>query len=412
MEFQQVPATAVPAGHPTLSAFRHRTFRLYFFGQLISLFGTWSQSLAISWLVWRLTHSPAWLGIISFTIQFPMLLFGLPGGWAADRFDRRRTLALMQGLCMLQAILLGWLTITGKITLWQVVALSAMLGTIYAFEFPLRQSFIADMVGKGDLLNAVSLNSAMFHGTRILGPTAAGFIVAWKGEGVCFFLNAATFLFLIGALLLISGRELIPVKPESASIVSSISEGLAFALKMPETRLALILTGIVAPFGMAYIALLPIFADRIYYGGAMELGWMMGASGIGAFLGALWLAGRRSQKRLLVLAAGVSVLFSLAIIVFSRLPTILTALPMLAVAGFFITIHFSAINTLLQQDVPDHMRGRMMSVFTTVAMGISPFGFLLAGFIAREIGAPMTMTLFGAICLVASSVIWVKARAA
>lgn len=410
MELPQIPATPIPAGHPTLSAFRHRNFRLFFVGQSISLIGTWSQILAVSWLVWRLTHSAAWLGAINFTVQVPMLLFGLPGGWAADRFDRLRALTLMQVLCMLQAILFGGLTLTGRVTLWQVVTLSAILGTVYAFEFPLRLAFVTDMVGRRDLLNAVSLNSAMFHGTRIVGPSIAGFIVAWKGEGICFLFNAATFLFLIAGLLLIRRRELVSVPAESAPLLPSIAEGLRFAWRKGPLRRALVLIGIVTTFGMAYIVLLPVFADQVYGGGSVELGWMMGASGIGALLGALWLAGRRSHERLLSLAAGTSVLFSIAIVAFSHLPTLWSAMPVLAVAGFFLTIHISSINTLLQEDTPDHIRGRMMSVFATVAGGIAPFGFLLAGFVAREIGAPLTMAIFGAVCLIAGTVIWLKAR--
>lgn len=410
MELQEIPAPAVKAIHPTFLAFRHRNFRLFFVGQSISLIGTWSQILAVSWLVWRLTHSAAWLGVVNFTMQLPMLLLGLPGGWAADRFDRLRALTLMQTLCILQAILLGALTITGRITLWQVVALSAMLGTIYAFEFPLRLSFVTDMVGRPDLLNAVSLNAAMFHGTRTVGPAIAGFIVAWKGEGICFFFNAATFLFLIVGLLLVRRRELVPVAASPAPFGPSIAEALRFAWKRKTMRRALLLIGIVTTFGMAYIVLLPVFADQVYGGGSVELGWLMGASGVGALAGALWLAGRRSRERLLPLAAGASVLFSAAIIAFGHLPALLSAMPLLAVAAFFLTIHISSINTLLQEDVPDQMRGRMMSIFATVAAGIAPFGFLLAGFVAREIGAPLTMTLFGSVCLVAGSIVWLTSR--
>lgn len=410
MEIPELPQASSIARHPTFSAFQHRNFQLYFLGQGLSLVGTWSQSLAISWLVWRLTHSAAWLGIIGFILQFPMLLFGLPGGWAADRFDRRRSLILLQALSLLQALILASLTLSGHVTLLQLLILSALLGTIYAFEFPMRQSLIMDMVGRRHLLNAISLNAAMFHASRIAGPMLAGWIVAWKGEGICFLFNAVTFLFFIAALMRMRQGELIAVRHEEAPIIISIVEGLRYAHKNAEARLAFILLAFVATIGMAVLSLFPIFADRIYQGGAVEFGWMMAASGLGALTGALWLAGRQSNARLLALSAGVSVLFSLSLILFAHLPSLGIALPVLAASGFFLTVHFSSINTLLQRDVPDRLRGRMMSLFTTVAMGLSPIGILIIGFVAREIGAPLTTTIVGAVCLIAATLVWLKAR--
>ena len=412
MEIQEASSlSAVPPKHSVLSAFRHKNFRTFFTGQTISLIGTWSQSLALSWLVWRMTHSAAWLGVIGFTVQFPMLIFGLPGGWAADRFDRRRSLLLMQILCMLQATLLAALTLAGAVTLWQVFALSVMLGTVYAFEFPLRQSFVMDMVGKRDLLNAVSLNAGMIHATRAVGPVAAGAIIAWKGEGICFLFNAATFLALIVALMMIDPKSLIPTKQGSSAIFSSIHEGLSFMRRQPHARMGLILTAAVSVIGMSYIPLMPIYADVIFKGGSVELGWMMGSSGVGALLGAIWLAGRGSSERLLTLSAAAAVLFSMALMAFSQMPSIWLGLPLLSAVGFFATVHFSCINTLLQQKVPDNLRGRAMSIFTTIAMGLAPFGILVAGFLAQKIGAPHTALALGFFCMVSSAAIWVKARA-
>ncbi len=411
MEIEEsAPIKAGPLSHPTLSAFRHKNFRLFFTGQTISLVGTWSQSLALSWLVWRLTKSAAWLGIIGFTVQFPMLLFGLPGGWAADRFDRLRSLTLMQTLCMLQAILLAALTLMGLVTLWQVFALSVMLGTVYAFEFPLRQSFVMDMVGKRDLLNAVSLNAAMIHATRVAGPVAAGAVIAWKGEGVCFLFNAATFLALIAALCMINRAELVPAPSERTTMLRSIGEGLGFMKRQPHARMGLILTAFVSVIGMSYIPLMPIFADVIFKGGSVELGWMMGSSGTGALLGALWLAGRRSAERLLTLSAAAAVLFSITLIAFSQMPSISLGLPLLGAVGFFVTIHYSSVNTLLQQKVPNNLRGRAMSIFTTIAMGLAPFGILAAGFTAKFIGAPKTLLILGVLSLIPSAAIWTRAR--
>ncbi|HPQ80211.1 MAG TPA: MFS transporter [bacterium] len=412
MEIQEAaPLSPTRKLHPALSAFRHRNFRIFFTGQTVSLIGTWSQSLALSWLVWRITHSPAWLGVIGFTVQFPMLLFGLAGGWAADRFDRRYSLILMQTLCMLQAIVLAALTLSNMVTLWQIFSLSVMLGIVYAFEFPLRQTFVMDMVGKRDLLNAVSLNAGMIHSTRIAGPVAAGAIVAWKGEGICFLFNALTFLSLIAALAMIDPKSLIPAQREPSNMFSSIREGLGFMNRQPKAKMGLILTAAVSIIGMSYIPLMPIYADLIFDRGSVGLGWLMGSSGAGALLGALWLAGRSSSEKLLTLSCAAATLFSVALMVFSQMPSIWLGMPLLSAVGFFATIHYSTINTLLQHNVPDKLRGRAMSIFTTIAMGLAPFGILTSGLTAKFLGAPTTALLLGTGCLIASTAIWIKARA-
>ncbi|MFH0798928.1 MAG: MFS transporter [Pseudomonadota bacterium] len=410
MELQEISSLPVEIKHPTFHAFRHRNFRLFFAGQSISLIGTWSQSLAISWLVWRLTHSAAWLGIIGFAIQFPMLILGLPGGVAADRFDRLRSLTLMQVLCMLQAVILSVLTLFGVVRLWEVVVLSAMLGAVYSFEFPIRQSFVMDMVGRNDMLNAASLNAAMFHGMRIVGPMAAGFIVAWKGEGVCFLFNAATFLALIVALMMVDRKELVHVRAESAPMFDSIRGGIRHMMGEPHTKTALLLVAVISVVGMPFVNLLPIFADSIFGGRSVALGWLMGASGAGALSGALWLAKRRTSKGLLTLSARSATIFSLSTIAFSQLKVIWAASVALAVSGFFLTMVVSSVNTLIQHGTPDHLRGRMMSLFTIAFMGLAPFGSLVGGFVAQEIGAPLTVAACGAACTLAGAAIWIKAR--
>lgn len=393
-----------------LKAFHHKNFLLFFVGQSISLIGTWSQTLAISWLVWRLTSSAVWLGAIGFMLQIPMLILGIPGGVIADRYDRLRLLTLAQILCMIQAVLLAMLTIFGIVKLWEVVILSVFLGSVYAFEFPLRQAFVMDMVGKKDLLNAVSLNAAMIHGTRIAGPVAAGVIVAWKGEGTCFLFNAATFIALISALLVMDRSKLIIVKTEHKSFRHSISEMFLHSRSEPNSRFSLILVGVVTLFGFPYVTLLPIFADRVYGGGAVYLGWLMGASGTGALLGALWLARRRTSSRLILLSCKTAILFSAAIILFSQQKSIWMALPTLALAGFFLTITFSGTNTILQHHAPDHLRGRMMSMYTIAFMGFTPFGSLIGGFLAHFLGAPYAMSLCGACCFILCGFIFLKVK--
>lgn len=400
-----------PRGHFMFRAFKHKNFGLFFTGQSVSLIGTWSQGLAISWLVWRITHSASWLGFINFVVQFPILILGLVGGFAADRFDRHRGLAILQIMCMLQATALALLTLTGRITLWQIVILSIFLGIVYSFEFPFRLAFVQDMVGREDLLNAISLNAAMIHSTRMMGPVVAGFVVALFGEGICFLFNAATFLALIIALLCMNRQKLYYTRYQRMPMWHSIAEGLRHIWSVKNARYSIILVAVVSIFGMPFIALLPIFADEIFKGGALHLGWMMGASGFGSLVGALWLARRNSHEGLLNLAARSSFIFSLGIVAFAfsnRLPLTLAAL---AIASFFLTITFASINTLLQHTAPDRLRGRIVSLFSTAFMGFAPIGSLLGGFLAREIGASHTVALCGATCAASAVLVWIKAGA-
>lgn len=398
--------------HSIFRAFRHRNFLLFFTGQSISMVGTWSQILAISWLVWGLTGSAFWLGMANFANQLPMLLFGLIGGVAADRFDRLKALNLMQILCMLQAIVLGIITYKGVVELWHIILLSTLLGVVYAFEFPIRLTFVADMVGKEDLLNAVSLNAAMFHSARILGPVAAGMIVTWKGESTCFMFNAATFLFLITALFFIkrSTLEIQSSSNKDTKLIPAIMEGLRHMWGNRESRLALILVAFISGIGMQFTTLMPIFADQVYKGSAIHLGGIMGIGGIGSLSGALWLARRKSHNNLLNIGLVASIVFSIAISIFSLIDNFYFAMPAITIAGFFLTIFFSSINTLLQRATPDNLRGRIMSLFTITFVGFMPFGSLFAGIMASEIGAQLTLFACGVICLLVGVAARLKSR--
>lgn len=389
-------------------ALKNHNFRLFATGQFISIIGTWSQMLAVSWLVWKMTGSEAWLGAINFINQIPFLFFGLLGGFAADRFNRLNSLVAMEILCLLQALLLGILTLTGVVQLWQVAALSAVLGIVYSFEFPIRHAFVADTVEKDDLLSAISLNVAMFHGGRIVGPALAGIIVAWKGEGACFTFNAATFIFLIVALLMIDRKCLPDFKINDESIFESIKDGLRYFKNSKQSRLAIYMVLNLSVFGMTFIALMPAFADKVLGGSSLELGWLMSAGGLGSLSGALWMAARKDPDGLGRTSINTSFLFSIAIIAFSLSKILFVAAAFLLVAGFFLTASFSGITTLLQKDSPVHLRGRVMSVFTTAFMGLSPFGSLLAGITAKKIGSPLTITSCGLICAVFSAwIYWV-----
>lgn len=390
----QEPAVYEGKWH-ALRAFRHRNFALFFTGQTVSLFGTWSQSLAMSWLVWRITDSAIWLGVIGFTIQFPMLILGLLGGVFADRHDRLKMLVFLQTLCMLQAIILATLTLTHNVELWHIFALGVMLGSIYAFEFPTRQAFIMDMVGKSDLLTAVSLQAATVHATRMAGPMIAGFIVAWKGEGICFLFNAFTFLALIGALMFVDRKKLITQERTSEPFWDSIKEGLRYLKDARELKLAIALMGFVALFCMPLVYIMPIFADQIFGGTSIELGWLMGAGAGGSLIGAMYLANRKTSYGLLHMASIALGLAGIALIVFSHLETFWVALIVVGISNMMMTITISSSITLLQHLAPNRLRGRMVSFFTTVFMGFAPFGSIVGGFSSEYIGAPKTILLCG-----------------
>ncbi len=410
MEIRESARADEPKLSRALAAFRHRNFRLFYIGQSISLIGTWSQTIALSWLVWRLSGSSFWLGFTGFAVQIPMLLFGLVGGAAADRFDRHRALIITQSLCMIQAVTLAILTITGVVTLPQVIGLAFFLGIVYAFEFPQRQAFVMDMVGKRDLLNAISLSAAMLHATRIVGPVAAGFIVGLAGEGICFAFNAATFVALIVALLTIDRSTLIHQHKRKEPFFAAIREGLAYMIREPSVKLALAIMATVSVAGFPFVALMPIFADEVYGGGAMQLGWLMGASATGALAGAGVLAYIRDTDGLLLLSGKATCAFGLALIVFSRLTEIWMGMAVLVLIGFSLTLIFAPINTLLQHTAPDHLRGRMMSLFTISFMGMAPFGSLFGGTAAKFIGAPNTILVGASICLLFGIFAWGEAR--
>ncbi|MBN1283017.1 MAG: MFS transporter [Proteobacteria bacterium] len=407
------PAPAIPGTALRGGAFRalaHRNFALFFWGQFISIVGTWSQMLAVSWLIWRMTGSALWLGIANFALHVPCIFLGLPAGHIADRHDRLRLLTFMQALCMLQAILLAWLTLTGAVKLWQVIGLGFFLGSVYAFEMPIRQAFVMDLVGKRDLLGAISLVAAMFHFTRMLGPTVAGAIVAWKGEGVCFAFNAVTFLALIAALMLVRRGQMHSPARTTEPMLRSIKEGLREAKRITDAIPSLALVALLAGIGMQFTTLLPMFADRVLHGGAVELGWLMGASGAGSLAGALWLARRKSSEGLFPLTARMAILFSATLILLGLISSFIAALPAIFMMGLTLTIAFSCVGTLLQNEAGDHMRGRMMSLYTVTFMGFFPFGSLAAGILARSYGSQATISGAGIICLIASAAIWGKAR--
>lgn len=379
-------------------ALRHRNYRLFFSGQIISLVGTWMQSVAQSWLVYRLTGSPLLLGLVGFAGQFPVFLFASIGGLVADRYSRHRVVIATQSSAMVLAFILSALTLHGHIQVWQIMVLASCLGLVNAFDIPARQAFIVEMVHSGDLINAIALNSSMVNGARVLGPAIAGVTVAAIGEGWCFFANAVSYTAVIVGLLLmiVQPRERIE---HATSGLESIKEGFQFVARTGPIRALLLLLGLVSLTGMPYAVLMPIFADQILHGGARGLGVLMGASGVGALAGTLTLAAKREVRGLGRWISFASAGFGVSMICFALSRSFPLSVAMLVPVGFSMMLQMSSSNTLIQTMVPDVLRGRVMAVYSMMFMGMAPIGALLAGAIAHRIGAPHTVALGGLTCL-------------
>jgi MFS family permease len=375
----------------TLRALEHRNFQLFFGGQLISLIGTWMQNVAQAWLVYKLTGSSLLLGSVGFASQFPVFLAAPLGGMVADRYNRHRVVIATQTASMMLAFILAGLTIAQRITIPEIFIIAALLGIVNAFDIPGRQAFLVEMVGKEHLINAIALNSSMFNGARIIGPAIAGILVARIGEGWCFFANAVSYIAVIIGLLMmrVQPRTHLPAGPALAHVI----EGFQFVKNTAPIRALLLLLGLVSLVAMPYTVLMPIFADRILHGGARGLGILMGATGVGALLGALTLATRTG-----VYGLGRWVTFSCAgfavfLVAFALSRIFWLSTVLLVPVGFCMMLQMSSSNTLIQAMVPDHLRGRVMSVYSMMFMGMAPFGALLGGLVADRMGAPLAVIM-------------------
>jgi len=385
----------------TLRALRYRNFQLFFAGQLISLVGTWMQNVAQSWLIYRMTGSSLLLGTVGFAGQIPVFLVAPLGGIVADRYNRHRIVITTQTASMMLALVLAWLTLTGTIAAWHIVMLSVLLGLVNAFDIPARQSFIVEMVSKADLMNAIALNSSMFNSARMIGPAVAGILVAIIGEGWCFFANGISYLAVIAGLLMM---RLTPVNPKTHtdSTFESLLEGFRFARNAPPIRWLLVLLALSSLVGTPYTVLMPIFAGEILHRGPQGLGILMGAAGVGALLAALALAARtglRGLGRWIVLACGG---FGVSLVLFAFSRSFWLSVILLVPTGYALMVQMGSTNTLLQSMTPDHMRGRMMALYTMMFMGMAPFGALLAGGAAHRFGAPASVAASGLLCIVAA----------
>jgi MFS family permease len=394
-----LPQSGAPARGPgVLRALSHRNFQLFFGGQLISLIGTWMQTVAQSWLVYRLTGSSVLLGTVAFAGQIPVLLLAPIGGTLADRHNRRNIVIATQISAMLLALILAILTLTGRIHVWHIAVMGALLGVVNAFDIPARQSFLVEMVGKDDLMNAIALNSSMFNGARMIGPAVAGLLVVSIGEGWCFFVNSVSYLAVIAGLLMM---RLAPRRrpDRTASTLESIVEGFRYARRTGPIRSLLLLVGLVSLVGLPYTVLMPVFADAILHGGAKGLGILMGASGVGALLGALTLANRTGLKGLGTWAASAAAGFGIGLILFSLSRWFWLSAILLVATGFCMMLQMACTNTLLQSMVPDRLRGRVMALYSMMFIGMAPFGALFAGLVASRLGAPITVATGGAVCV-------------
>jgi MFS family permease len=389
-------------------ALRHRNFQLFFSGQLISLIGTWMQTVAQSWLVYRLTGSGLKLGAVGFASQIPVFLFAPIGGIVADRSHRKHVVIATQVASMLLAFVLAALTLTHRVQVWHVFVLAALLGVVNAFDIPGRQSFLVDMVGKEDLMNAIALNSSMFNGARVIGPAVAGVLVARLGEGWCFFVNGVSYIAVIIGLMLMDVHAPPRVSGKGSPLEHMI-EGFQFVSRTAPIRALMLLLGVVSVTGMPYVVLMPIFADKILHDGGQEfatligshdlgavrLGILMGSAGVGALLGALTLAVRSGVKGLgtwiSVCCAGFG--FSLMLFAFSK--SFWLSVLLLLPVGYFIMLQMAASNTLIQVMVPDALRGRTMAVYSMMFMGMAPIGALLGGALSDRLGAAMTVAIGG-----------------
>ena len=385
----------------TFSAFSYRDFRLFWFGQVISLSGTWMQSVAQGWLVYSLTKSPLSLGMVAAAASLPILFFSLFGGVIADRYPKRTLLLLTQGLSIIPAVLLGVLTGSGMVTVWHVAALAALLGTINALDIPVRQSFLAEMVGKGHIVNAIALNSAAFNGARIIGPVIAGMAISTLGIPACFYLNALSFVAVIVALYRIETKG--EIRTASEGLRRDFMNGIRFVIGSREIRHVFSLIAVFSIIGLPYISFLPVFAAEVFHEGAKGLGFLVGSSGIGALSAALNIAARgdiRNKPRFMSLT---SLCFSAALLVFSLSGTFWVSLIAIMAAGWGMVSYLAAANSFIQISVPDELRGRVMSVYSLVFLGTVPIGNAIMGVIADGLGTPRAVTLSGAICLCAAA---------
>ncbi len=374
----------------TLRALGHRNFRLFFAGQVVSVTGTWMESVAQAWLVYRLTGSSVLLGTVTFAAQIPILILSPLGGHLADRFSRRKLLVATQTASMVIALTLAWLTLTGRTQIWELICLAALLGTVNAIDIPTRQSFLVEMVGREDMINAIALNSTMFNLARMAGPAIAGLLVARIGEGWCFFGNGISYIAVISGLLRMRLEPFQP-RPATGSAIANIRDGFRYGAETMPIRSILFQLACLSFFGAPVTVLMPIFAGQVFGRGAQGFGFLVASIGLGASTGALLLASRRDVQGLSGWLAGGGIGLPMAVAAFSACRAFPLSCALLFIAGFCMMVQVGASNTLIQSMAAEEYRGRVMSLYSMMFIGVTPLGALTAGFVARHLGAPNTL---------------------
>ncbi|HXY42461.1 MAG TPA: MFS transporter [Vicinamibacteria bacterium] len=381
-------------------ALSHRNYRLFFAGQGTSLVGTWITRIATSWLIYRLTGSAAMLGIVGFAGQVPTFLLAPVAGVLVDRWSRYRLLVVTQVLSMLQSFALAALALSGTIRVTHVLLLSCLQGLINAFDTPARQAFVVEMIeDRQDLANAIALNSSMVNGARLVGPSVAGVLIAAAGEGWCFFADGVSYLAVIASLLMMRLLPT-PARGRDQDVLAELRDGVRYAFGFAPIRSVLLLLALISLMGMPYTVLMPLMAGRVLNGGPHTLGFLMGATGVGALSGAVYLASRRSVVGLGRVIPAAAALFGAGLIAFSASRSVALSLALMVVTGSGFMVQMASSNTIIQTIVREDMRGRVMAFYTMAFMGTAPFGSLLAGALAARIGAPRTILVGGCACIV------------
>jgi MFS family permease len=389
-------------------SFQYRNYRLFFTGQGISLIGTWMQRIAMPWLVYHITGSALLLGVVGFAGQIPTFLLSPVAGVLTDRLNRYYVLIFSQIVAMLQALALTWLYYSGNIQVWHIVILSVIMGCFNAFDVPSRQSFVIDLVEKKeDLGNAIALNSLMFNGARIIGPSVAGVLLATAGEGICFLANAISYLFVIGSLFMMKVPTRKKAK-DNARIMEDMREGFKYAFGFPPIKYIILLLGIVSLMTMTYSVLMPVFAKEVLHGGSHTFGFLMGAAGIGALLGGLYLASKTTILRLGKIVPISAAVSGLGLVLLSISRYFPLSLLIMVITGLGMMLHTASSNTILQTIVDEDKRGRLMSIYTMAIMGTAPFGSLMSGGLAKIIGAPDTIFVGGVACMIGAVFFYLK----
>ena len=397
-----------------LRAFRHRNYQLFFGGQLVSLVGTWMQQVAQAWLVLELTNDAFWLGVVAAAQFVPVMVFGLFGGVLADALPKRQTIFVTQAVMMVLAAILAVLTLTGVVEVWMIIVLALLLGTANAIDMPVRQSFVVEIVGRGDIGNAVALNSAMFNAARVIGPAVAGLTIGAFGSGVAFGINAASFAAVLVALAAMDPTALrtpdLPPRPRSApQVVEQLREGIAYVRHTPPVLLAILIIGLVSTFGMNFSVVIPALARDILGTDASGYGFLMTASGVGSLIAAAWLAVSGGLPRVGRMVGG-AIALGLAEVLLAVSNLFSVSVLLMVIVGFGGITMAATANTMIQLNVPDALRGRAMSVYTTVFAGSTPVGGLLFGWLASAAGVTLAVAVGGIGAVVAGLGAWLWVR--